>query len=83
MLCRVEDEDTTHSASHCTHCHIRSGHTHYSEGEGHLLREGVSRLPSGLAGSGSEEEGASLTWTGGNTAGEGERERKITTGHTC
>ena len=40
-------------------------------------------LPSGLAGSGSQEEGASLVWTGGNTAGEGERERNITTGHTC
>ena len=33
--------------------------------------------PSGLAGSGSQEEGASLTWTGGNTTGEGERERKL------
>ena len=55
-------------------------HTHYSEGEGHLLREGVSLIPSGLASSGSQEEGASLTWTGGNTTAEGERERNITTG---
>ena len=29
---------------------------------------------SGLAGSGSQEEGASLTFTGGNTTGNGERE---------
>ncbi len=43
----------------------------------------MSLLPSGLAGSGSQEEGASLTWTGENTAGEGERERNTTTGHTC
>ena len=35
----------------------------------------MSLLPSGLAGSSSQEEGASLTWTGGNTTGEGERER--------
>ena len=35
-------------------------------------------LLSGLASSGSQEEGASLTWTGGNTTGEGERERNIT-----
>ena len=49
-------------------------------GEGHLLRGGCALLPSGLAGSGSQEEGASLTWTGGNTTGEGERE---TTVHTC
>ena len=40
----------------------------------------MSLLPSGLAGSGSQEEGASLTWTGEHTTGEGERE---TTGHTC
>ena len=33
-------------------------------------------LPSDLAGSGSQEEGASLTLTGGNTAGEGEREEE-------
>ena len=31
-------------------------------------------LPSGLAGSGSQEEGASLTLTGGNTTGDGESE---------
>ena len=43
----------------------------------------MALLPSGLAGSGSQEEGASLTWTGGHTTGEGERERNITTGHTC
>ena len=43
----------------------------------------MSLLPSGLAGSGSQEEGASLTWTGGHTTEEGERERNITTGHTC
>ena len=39
--------------------------------------------PSGPAGSGSQEEVASLTWTGGHTTGEGERERDITTGLTC
>ena len=33
-------------------------------------------LPSGLAGSGSQEEGASLTFTGGNTTGNGEREEE-------
>ena len=43
----------------------------------------MSLLPSGLAGSASQEEGASLTWTGGHTTGEGERERNITTRHTC
>ena len=43
----------------------------------------MSLLPSGLAGSGSQEEGASLSWTGGHTTGEGERERNTTTGHTC
>ena len=42
----------------------------------------MSLLHSGLAGSGSQEEGASLSWTGGHTTGEGERERDITTGHT-
>ena len=31
-------------------------------------------LPSGLADSGSQEEGASLTLTGGNTTGNGEEE---------
>ena len=41
----------------------------------------MTLLPSGLAGRGSQEEGASLTWTGGHTVGEGERERNITTGH--
>ena len=50
--------------------------THYSKGEGHLLR-GVSLLPSVLASSGSQEEGTSLTWTGGHTKGEGERERQF------
>ena len=43
----------------------------------------MSLLPSGLASSGSEEEEASLTWTGEHTTGEGERERNITTRHTC
>ena len=43
----------------------------------------MSLLPSVLAGSGSQEEGASLTWTGGDTTGEGEREGNVTTGHTC
>ena len=43
----------------------------------------MSLLPSGLASSGSQEEGASLTWTGGHTTGKGERKRNITTGHTC
>ena len=33
-------------------------------------------LPSGLAGSGSQEEGASLTLTGGHAAGKGEREEE-------
>ena len=45
--------------------------------------EGVSLLPSGLAGSGSQEEGTSLTWTGGRTTGEGEREGNITLEHIC
>ena len=41
----------------------------------------MSPLPAGLAGSGSQEEGASLTWTGGHTctAGEGERESNFIT----
>ncbi len=39
----------------------------------------MSLFPSGLAGSGSQEEGASLTWTGGNTTGKGEREKQFTT----
>ena len=43
----------------------------------------MSLLPSGLPGNSSQEEWASLTWTGGHTTGEGERERNITTGHTC
>ena len=42
----------------------------------------MSFLLSGIAGSGSQEEGASLTWTG-HTTGEGEREINTTTGHTC
>ena len=37
----------------------------------------MSPLPSGLAGSGSREEGASLTWTGGHTTGEGERRETL------
>ena len=41
----------------------------------------MTLLPSGLAGSGSKEEGVSLTWTGGHTVGNGERKRNITTGH--
>ena len=36
-------------------------------------------LPSGLVDSGSQEEEASLTWTGGHTTGKGERERNTTT----
>ena len=54
-------------------------------GKGHLLRGGCVPPLSGLVGSGSKEEGASysLTWTGGHTTGEGERERNITTRHTC
>ena len=40
-------------------------------------------LSSGLASSGSGGEGDSLTWTGGHTVGKGERERNVTTGHTC
>ena len=43
----------------------------------------MSLLPSGLAGDDGPKEEASLTWTGGHTTGEGERERNITTGHTC
>ena len=43
----------------------------------------MALLSSGLSGSGSEEEGASLTWTGGHTTWKGERERNIKTGHTC
>ena len=38
---------------------------------------------SDLVGSGSQAEGAGLTWTGGHTTGEGERERSITLGHIC
>ena len=41
----------------------------------------MALLPSGLGGSGSQDEGASLTWTGGHTTGKGERERNITIGH--
>ena len=49
-------------------------------GRGTYWGEGVALLSSGLADSGIEEEGASLTWTGGHTAGKGERGRKnITT----
>ena len=33
----------------------------------------MSLLPSGLAGSGSQEEGARHTWTGGHKTREGER----------
>ena len=42
----------------------------------------LTALPSGLAGSGSQEERASFTWTGGHTTGEGDRERNITAGRT-
>ena len=56
-------------------------HTNYNEGT--CWGKGMSLLPSGLAGSGSQEEGASLTWTGGHIRAEGERERNIITGHTC
>ena len=48
-------------------------------GMGHLLREGVSLLPSGLAGDDGPKEEASLTWTGGHTTGGGEREKQFTT----
>ena len=41
----------------------------------------MALLSSGLAGSGSQKEGASITWTGGDTTGKGERGRNITTGH--
>ena len=37
----------------------------------------MSLFPSGLAGSGSQEEGASLTWTGGHTTGEGEKDSQM------
>ena len=40
----------------------------------------MSLLPSGLAGSGSQEEEASLTWTGGHTTGEGESHYHTTVG---
>ena len=39
----------------------------------------MSLLPVVLASNGSQEEGASLTWTGGNTTREGERERNFIT----
>ncbi len=54
-------------------------HTNYNEGT--CWGKGMSLLPSGLAGSGSQEEGASLTWTGGHTTGEGERERHYNRTH--
>ena len=41
----------------------------------------MALLPSGLGGSGSQEEGDSITWTRGHTTGKGERERNITIGH--
>ena len=48
--------------------------THTLQVRGALAEgEGVALLSSGLAGSGSQEEGASLTWTGGHTAADGER----------
>ena len=53
--------------------------THYSEWNGHMLRDGVSLLPSVLADSSSQNVGTSLTWTGGHTTGKGERERKTAT----
>ena len=43
----------------------------------------MSLLHSGLAGSGSQKVETSFTWTGGHTTGESERERNITTGHSC
>ena len=43
----------------------------------------MSFLPSGLAGYSSQKVETSLTWTEGHTTGKGERERNITTGHTC
>ena len=46
-----------------------------------MLRGRCVLLPSGLAGSGSQEEGASLTWTGGHTTGKGERERHYNKTH--
>ena len=51
--------------------------THYSDREGDWLRGGGVLSSAVLAGSGSPEEGASLTWTGGHTTGEGERERNM------
>ena len=42
----------------------------------------MSLLPSGLAGSGSQEEAASLTLPGGHTTGKGERARNITQDRT-
>ena len=47
-----------------------------------MLRGGFY-FSSGLAGSGSQEEGAGLTWTERHTTGEGERERNIALGHIC
>ena len=43
----------------------------------------MSFLRSGLAGYSSQRVENSLTWTGEHTTGKGERERNITTGHTC
>ena len=43
----------------------------------------MSLLSSGLAGYNSQKVDNSLTWTGEHTTGKGERERNITTGHTC
>ena len=40
----------------------------------------MSLLPSGIGGSGSQEEGASLTWTGGHTTGKGESHYHTTVG---
>ena len=48
--------------------------TDYSEGEGHLVSGGYPLLTSGLAVSGRQEGGASLTFTGESTTGNGERE---------
>ena len=51
--------------------------TQHSEGGGALVEWRVCPLlPSGLANTGSQEEGASLNLTGGNTAGKGEREER-------
>ena len=55
--------------------------THTTCSERYLWREGVTLLSSGLhglAGYSSQKVEASLTWTGGHTTGESERERNTT-----